>query len=104
MDVPVDTTIQFIIRNVYDQPGLSPFKIPKKMLTKLLIACTTQVPFPSPDGRTCVQIEGVAMGSPLGPTFANFYIGNLEELIFSDINIKPSIYWRYVDDIFVVVN
>ena len=43
------------------------------------------------------------MGSPLGPTLVNFYMGNLEELIFSGINIKPSIYCRYVDDIFVVI-
>ena len=72
----MDTTIQFIIKNVHDHPTLPPLKIPKKILTKLLIACTTQAPFRSPDGRTFVQIEGVAMGSPLGPTFANFYMGN----------------------------
>ena len=50
-----------------------------------------------------LQIEGVAMGSPLGPTFANFCIGNLEKSVLSNNDIKPNIYCRYVDDIFVVV-
>ena len=27
----------------------------------------------TPDGKFFKQIDGVAMGSPLGPTFANFY-------------------------------
>ena len=68
----MDTTIQFILTNVYDHPTLPPLKIPKNILTKLLIACPTQAPFRSHDGTTFAQIEGVAMGSPLGPTFANY--------------------------------
>ena len=44
------------------------------------------------------------MGSPLGPTFANFYMGNLEESVLFNNDIKPSIYCWYVDDIFVVRN
>ena len=40
------------------------------------------------------------MGSRLGPTFANFYMGELETNVFSDDTIKPEIYARYVDDIF----
>ena len=50
-----------------------------------------------------LQIEGVAMGSPLGPLFANFYMGHLEEQVFSE-NRTPHIYARYVDDIFVQVS
>ena len=40
------------------------------------------------------------MGSPLGPTFANFYMGQLESNIFANYP-KPNIYSRYVDDIFL---
>ena len=43
------------------------------------------------------------MGSPLGPTFANFYMGHLENTVFNDITNKPAIYARYVDDIFIQV-
>ena len=43
------------------------------------------------------------MGSPLGPTFANFYMGHLEDNIFSDPTKQPNIYARFIDDIFVQV-
>jgi len=45
------------------------------------------------------------MGSPLGPTFANFYVGNLENKTLNENpSLKPEMYSRYVDDIFIVVN
>ena len=51
-----------------------------------------------------IQIDGVAMGSPLGPLFANFYMGSLEEKIFKDHpGMQPPIYARYVDDVFLCV-
>ena len=43
------------------------------------------------------------MGSPLGPTFANFYMGDLEQRTLTDNHSKPHIYARFVDDIFVQV-
>ena len=43
------------------------------------------------------------MGSPLGPIFANYYMGHLERQVFEDHTIKPATYCRYVDDIFAVV-
>ena len=43
------------------------------------------------------------MGSPLGPTFANFYMGHVEEIVFASYP-KPTIYIRYVDDIFLMVD
>ena len=39
----------------------------------------------------------------LGLTFANFHIGNLEQSVRTYQNIKPGIYCRHEDDIFVVV-
>ena len=49
------------------------------------------------------QTDGVTMGSPLGPTLANFFLGHLEKVsIFENINCKPKFYVRYVDDIFAV--
>jgi len=44
------------------------------------------------------------MGSPLGPTFANFYMCELENSILCDNQIKPLFYTRYVDDIFLIIN
>ena len=45
------------------------------------------------------QIDGVAMGSPLGPTAANIFVGYYETLLFKRVN-KPLMYYQYVDDTF----
>lgn len=43
------------------------------------------------------------MGSPLGPTFADFYMCQLENTILKENNyFNPSLYVRYVDDIFTI--
>ena len=48
------------------------------------------------------QVDGVAMGSPLGPTLANIFLCLYEEIWLSSCpkQFKPSYYKRYVDDIF----
>ena len=51
------------------------------------------------------QVDGVTMGSPLGPTMANFCLADLEAKLLrdsSDESFAPSLYLRYVDDIFCV--
>ena len=73
----------------------------KHLLEKLLTACTKDAPFRGPDGKLYLQREGVAMGSPLGPLFANFYMSHVENDVFSNPDIAPSTYVRYVDDCFV---
>ena len=41
------------------------------------------------------------MGSPLGPALANIFVGYHEEKLFSEIS-KLAVYFRYVDDTFVI--
>ena len=49
------------------------------------------------------QVDGVAKGSPLGPSLANFFLGHIEESkIFQNENFYPIVYLRYVNDIFAV--
>ena len=45
------------------------------------------------------KIDGVAMGSPLGPDLANIFVGYYETKLFNKI-LKPTIYYCYVDDTF----
>ena len=58
------------------------------------------------DGVLYHQIDGVAMGSPIGPTFANIFMNYHEKKWLEDCppDIKPKYYRRYVDDIFVLCN
>ena len=102
--MPIDQTIEIIISYVYSNSSTPPPKIPKLILQKILELCTRESPFCCPSGELYLQIEGVAMGSPLGPTFANFYMGHLENTILNDLADKPTIYARYVDDIFIQVD
>ena len=103
-NVPIDTTIDIIIKYVYSNDDMTPPKIPKEILKQMLQLCTKEAPFKAPNGKMYLQVDGVTMGSPLGPTFSNFYMGDLENKIFNGIIQKPTIYARYIDDILVLVN
>lgn len=104
-NVPVKQTIKIILKHVYQHAELPPPDIPPATLEELLTICTTKTPFRNIDGQLYVQREGVSMGSALGPTFADFYMCNLENEIFEEYpELKPLIYVRYVDDCFVLVN
>ena len=75
--------------------------LPVDQLTKLIRICTSQVQFLF-DGSFYTQIDGVAMGSPLGPILADIFMGHLEGKIATTLEELP-FYRRYVDDTFVVV-
>jgi len=84
-NVPVQETIDIILEHVYNHPTLKRPSIPQQSLRSLLLICTTQCPFRSAQGQLYVQTDGVSMGSPLGPTFANYYMCQIEN------NVIPSL-------------
>ena len=52
-----------------------------------------------------IQVESVSIGSPKGPTFADFYMSHVESTLLLITKISnPNPYLRYVDDIFCVFN
>jgi len=53
------------------------------------------------NNQTHKQLDGVAMGSPLGRTLANIFVGFHESRLF-DNNAKPGVYFLYLDDSFVI--
>ena len=58
------------------------------------------------DREYYTQIDGVAMASSLGPTFAKDFSCHFEKKWLSECPVEflPSVYKRYVDDIFVTFN
>ena len=67
-NVSVHETIKMIIENVYNHPSIPPPVIQPKLLENLLLTCITKVPFYNPSDNIFIQINGISMGSPLGPT------------------------------------
>ena len=49
------------------------------------------------------QIDGVAMGSPLGPLFANIFMSELEKTLIPKVEDKLNTWTRYVDDTFAFI-
>src|SRR5215469_1292483 len=54
------------------------------------------------DGQYYEQTDGVAMGSPLSPVIANFYMEEFEKKAIEQATNKPTCWYRYVDDTFVI--
>ena len=49
------------------------------------------------------QIDSVTIGSSLGPTLANFFLGCLEEKLFANTdNLSLNLYLQYIDNIYGV--
>ena len=50
------------------------------------------------------QIEGLGMGLPLGPSFANIFMSYYEQQWLDDcpVDFKPAFYRRYMDDTFLL--
>ena len=79
-NLPVNETIDIIINNIHDNPSVRP-----NILRKVLLTCTTEVPFHDHLDNIYVQTDGVSIGSVLGPIFSNFYISDLKNKIFNSI-------------------
>jgi len=45
------------------------------------------------------QVNGVTMGTKMGPSYANLIVGYIENQFFNQFNgTKPELYGRYIDD------
>ena len=71
-------------------------------MKKLLTICTKNVHF-SFNNDIYVQIDGVALGSPLGTVLANISMVELESVLFPKLNDHVKNWRRFVDDTFVYV-
>ena len=74
----------------------------REELKTLLELCTKEMHFTF-KGNVYRQINGVAMGSPLGPVLANIFMVELENSLVSTMREWISLWYRYVDDTFTFV-
>ena len=97
-NIPLDETLDLAVDLLMDnEPSI---KMSKKQLKKLFHFATAQTHFMF-NGDYYDQIDGVAMGSPLGPVLANLFMSHHEKKWLDDYKGPPvKFYKRYVDDIF----
>ena len=101
-NIPLDETIQLITEDMFkDAETVSNFN--KKQFTQLLNFAMKDSPFIF-NNNLYIQQDGVAMGSPLAPTFANAFLGHYEKIWLDEcpLSFKPLLYKRYVDDTFLL--
>ena len=74
-NVPLEETIEIILKRIYINKEITT-DIPKQEMKELLILFTKNVHFTF-NNETYIQVDGVAMGSPLGPVLANIFMFEL---------------------------
>ena len=98
-NVPLIETVDYIC-DLIQQHNI-PIGLPLAKLKELILRCTLNVQFQF-NGTFYRQIDGVAMGSPLGPILADLFMSKLENTTLSEDISNFMFYGRYVDDIFVI--
>ena len=101
-NVPLDETINIILDLLFAEID-SVNGMDRNQFKSLLEIATKDIMFYF-NGKLYKQIDGVAMGSPLGPTLANIFMSYHERKWLQECpqDFKPSYYYRYVDDTFLL--
>ena len=101
-NLPLDETIDICVSLLFKDSDVVN-GLTKEDVHKLLNIATKESFFMF-DKCYYKQTDGVAMGSPLGPTLANIFLCHHEKLWLDQcpIQFKPLYYRRYVDDIFLL--
>ena len=104
-NIPLERTISMLVDELFADSEVFTFEEVSFSRAKFeealrLAVCNQHFIF---DGKVFVQTDGVAMGSPLGPLLANFFLSHVEKnLVQLDMDYSPIVYRRYVDDTFLV--
>ena len=108
-NIPVQETIEIILNRLFQDNDFifdnyeCQSALNKCQLKELLQLASLDNHFLF-DGEIYKQIDGVAMGSPLGPTLVMAFMCYRKEQWLADwpLEFKPLFYKRYVDDSFLI--
>ena len=84
------------MKQIYDDNELR-VSISRNEIKELLLLCTKKVHFTF-DGKIYMEVDGVAMGSPLGPVLADIFMIELEKTILPELTECVKYWERYADD------
>ena len=101
-NIPLEETIDIILKKLFPTSNTFFHGFNRKNFKELLELAIYDSHFLFND-KLYKQIDGCAMGSPLGPILANIFMCSLESEFLESCpdSFKPSFYKRYVDDTFV---
>ena len=103
-NILLDETIDICVKKLFKTRDALVKGISKNDFRDLLNLATKESFFTF-NNKFYMQVDGVAMGSPLGPilAFTSFFSQHEENWLDKcPIEVKPSFYRRYVDDIFIL--
>ena len=91
-------SVKETLNNFRPEPNLKPTN---ESLTHLLELVLKRNNFKFA-GQNYLQISGTAMGSKCSPSFAILYMDQFENQFIHKYHLKPFLYKRYIDDIFII--
>ena len=104
-NIPLDETIDIILNKLFPISDTTYHGFNRSTFKEMLQLATHDTHFLFNE-KLYKQTDGVAMGSPLGPLFANIFMSHMEKQFLDncDPTYKPKLYRRYVDDTFCLFN
>ena len=101
-NIPLDETIEICVKKLFGRKRK--FKGFTRMEFRTFLQFAVKDNLILFNGKYYIQIDGVAMGSPLGPTLANVFLCYWEEIWLDKCptQFRPLYYRRYVDDTFLL--
>ena len=101
-NIPLDETIDVCVKKLFGRKHK--FKGFSKSEFRSLLQFAVKDNLILFNGKYYIQVDGVAMGSPLGPTLANVFLCYWEEIWLGKCpkQFRPLYYRRYVDDTFLL--
>ena len=101
-NIPLDETIEICVKKLFGRKHK--FKGFNRSEFRSLLQFAVKDNLILFNGKYYIQIDGVAMGSPLGPTLANVFLCHWEGIWLEKCpkQFRPLYYRRYVDDTFLL--
>ena len=104
-NIPLQETIDIILKYLFTSDNNTVIGLSQKYFRELLQHSVLNSFFIF-DNVLYKQTEGLGMGLPLGPTFANIFMCYHESKWLNDcpVDFRPVFYQRYIDDTFLLFN
>ena len=100
-NISVDFVIDLILSKIYASNLSKTFRGLTKRQLRTLLVWTTKCTNFNFKGNSYDQTDGIAMGSPTAPAFAEIFRNWIIEKT-TKFSLQPLVFYRYVDDCFAV--